>query len=129
MTEEALSMEEAKLKLSQLRIYLPNASSRLLYEYGRFLSEYLNPRLVPSGFVIRCELALLDLQNGIHGFTQEPIENDLVGCPPIIFTLLRAEIPDIAKAIFPKDFADQVIEFIEEVRAEKQRQKTLPPSD
>ncbi|MCD4810999.1 hypothetical protein K8R14_00095 [bacterium] len=119
-------MEEACQKLAELEKYIPDDTSNgLLYEYGRFLVDYLNPELNSKGFYFGCSLALYDLQRGVNGFTGEPIQSGFSHYPPIIFNLLRAEIPRIADAIFPEDFAQEVKQHIEEV--EKSIYGTTPP--
>lgn len=116
MSEQALSMEDAKQKLTRLEELIPDDPSQgLLYEFGRQLAGYLNPQLVPQGFVMACELALYDLQAGVNGFSGKPIQSSLVGYPPPIYALLRIEVPRIAEAIFPAEFAAGVKTFIEEV--------------
>ncbi len=122
MTEQALSMDDAKLKLARLEDHIVGSTNELI-KFGRFLSEYLNDQLVPMGFVMGCELALNDLRQGVNGFTGKPIQNDLVGYPPIIYYLLRMEIPNIAAAVFPEDFANSVKDHIAEVNAKMQEQK------
>ncbi len=77
--EQALSMDEPKQKLAKLEEYLPGANPQTTCEFGRFLAEYLNPELMPQGFVMGCELALQDLQAGVNGFSGKPIQNRLVG--------------------------------------------------
>ena len=117
MSQEALDMKEARGKLANLKTFMPETNDQVL-AFGRFLSEYLNPQLVPQGFVMGCELALHDLQAGVHGFTGKPIQSSLVGYPPMIYALVRMEIPKIADAVFPKDFAEGVKAFIAEVNAD-----------
>lgn len=124
MSEQALSMEEPKKKLANLQEFLPDANNELVYDFGRHLAGYLNSELVPQGFVMGCELALYDLQEGINGFTGEPVQSKLVGYPPMIFRLLRMEIPNIAAAIFPADFADGVKNFVEQVNAKIREERT-----
>lgn len=123
MSEQALSMEEPKKKLANLREFIPDANHELLYDFGRHLASYLNSELVPQGFVMGCELALYDLQVGVNGFTGKPIQSSLVGYPPIIYALLRMKIPNIAAAIFPADFAEQVKAFVEQVKAKMREER------
>ena len=117
---QALSMDEAKQKLAKLEEFIPDAPDGLLYEFGLFLAGYLGPKLVPMGFVLGCELALHDLRAGVNGFTSKPIQGRLVGYPPMIYDLLRMEIPCIADAIFPVEFAAGVKTFIEAVNQKMQ---------
>jgi len=71
-----------------------------------------------------CELALYDLQTGVNGFTGKPIQSRLVGYPTMIYALLRMEIPRIADAIFPAEFAAGVKTCIEEVNAKMQAERS-----
>lgn len=126
MTQQvALSMEDAKQKLMRLEEHISDDTSEgLIYEFGRLLAGRLNPELVPMGFVIGCHLLLYDLQKGVDGFTKEPIRSKLIGYPPMIYALLRMEIPTIAEAIFPAEFAAGVKDFVEEVNQKMREEKT-----
>ena len=123
MSEQALSMDEPKQKLSKLEELIPNAPDGLLYDFGCYLAGYLNPQLVPMGFVMGCELALYDLQTGVNGFTGKPLQSRLVGYPPMIYALLRMEIPRIADAVLPAEFAASVKNYIEQVNAKMQAER------
>jgi hypothetical protein len=111
---QALPMDDAKKKLANLEEHMPGAIDPLVYEFARYLSEHLNPQLVPMGFVMACELALSDLATGKDG-RGNPIRNGAVGYPPQIYGLLRLNIPQITDAVFPTAFADGVKNFLEEV--------------
>lgn len=116
--EKVLSTDEAKEKLAELEKHMPKASDEVVYKFGHFLAGRLNnPEIVPQGFVMACELALYDLQQGVDGFSNKPIQSSLVGYPPMIYGLLRMEIPEIAKAVFPEDFAAEVKTMFDEVNA------------
>lgn len=123
MEAPALSMDEAKQKLAKLEDFMPNAANELVYHFGKYLAGRLNPELVPQGFVMGCELALYDLQKGVDGFTNEPIRGKLVGYPPMIYALLRMEIPRIAKAVLPEAFAKEVKDFIEQIKTEMRKER------
>ena len=123
MNEPALSMDEPKQKLAKLEELIPDAPNGLLYDFGRYLAGYLNPELVPMGFVMGCELALYDLQTGVNGFTGKPLQSRLVGYPPMIYVLLRMEIPRIADAVLPAEFAASVKNYIEQVNAKMQAER------
>jgi len=115
MTEQALSMTEPKQKLMRVEEFVPNPT-KLTGCFGRFLAEYLGDHeLLPQDFVMGCELAINDLQTGVNGYSGKSIQNRLVGYPPQIYALLRMEIPRIAEAVFPADFAEEVKKFIKEV--------------
>lgn len=120
MNEQALSMDEPKQKLAKLEELIPAAPNNLLYDFGRHLAGYLNPQLVPMGFVVGCEMALHDLQTGVNSFTGKPIRSRLVGYPPAIYALLLMEIPRIADAVLPTEFAASVKNHLEQVNAKMQ---------
>ena len=112
-----------KEKLRNLREHMPDQNDQI-YSFGAYLADRLNPELVPEGFNMAAELALYDLQKGVNGFTGKPIQSRLVGYPPMIYGILRMQVPEIAKAVCPEDFAKGVIEFYEQVNAEM-RKKAL----
>lgn len=110
-------MKDAKERLMDISI--DDDTDNLIKEFSRFLSPRLNDELVPVGFVLGCDLALYDLalydlSKGINGYTQEPIKNRLVGYPSMIYMLIKARVPEIAKAIFPSEFADEVSKICSE---------------
>ena len=109
-------MEPIKEKLKNLREYMPEQED-LVYEFGAYLAQRLNPELVSEGFNMAAELALYDLQTGVDGFTGKPLMNRLVGYPSAIYGFLRFQVPDIAKAVCPEEFAHGVREFQEKVNA------------
>ncbi len=110
--DKAIDMKEAKEILMDISI--DGDTGNLIKEFSRFLSPRLNDELVPVGFVLGCDLALYDLSKGINGYTQEPINNRLVGYPNMIYTLIKARVPEIAKVIFPSEFADEVLKICNE---------------
>ena len=115
--EGMIPTEPIKEKLRNLRQYMPKRDD-IIYEFGAYLADRLNPELVPEGFNMIVERALHDLQKGTNGCTGQPIRNSrLVGNPPIMYGLLRTQIPDIAAAVCPEDFAKGVRECYEQVNA------------
>ena len=102
--ESAIPMSEIKEKLLKLKEYWSSADDTIC-EFARLLSGRLNNQLVPSGFYIAAELLIYDLQKGIDGFTNEPIRSKLVGYPPIIYTLIRINLEQVAEKVCPEDFA------------------------
>jgi hypothetical protein len=117
---DAISMKEAKKKLMNLE--LENDVQDLMKEFGKFLSPRLNDELVPAGFVLGCELALYDLSKGINGYTGEPLRNRLVVYPPLIYSLIRMRFTDIAYAVFPESFANDVKDIIEKINKSAKEQ-------
>ena len=108
MRIELQSMEEPKKKLAKLEELIPDTANELVYDFGRFVSPYLNSRLVPLGFVRLCEAAIHDLSQALSGVTGRPIAGRLVGLSPGAYALLHLQVPNIADAIFPKEFANAV---------------------
>ena len=103
---EAIPMDEVKNKLNNLKEHLPDQED-VIYEFGKFLAGRLNPQLNPRGFNLGMELAFYDLQQGVDGFTRKPIEGRLAGYPSQLYTALSLSAPEIAKAVCPKDFAEE----------------------
>lgn len=68
-----------------------------------------------------CELALYDLSIGINGYTGEQMNNRLVGYPPLIYALIRMRFVDIAHAIFPESFANDVRDIIEKMKSSSKK--------
>ena len=108
MRIDAQSMEEPKRKLAKLEELIPDAANEMVYDLGRFVSPYLNPELIPLGFVRLCETAIHDLKHGVSGVSGRPIVSRLVGHSPMIYATLHTEISNIADAIFSKEFAGAV---------------------
>src|SRR6476660_2020233 len=108
MRIEAQSMEEPRRKLLKLEELIPATANEMVYDFGRFVSPYLNSQLIPLGFVRLCEAAIHDLKHALSGLTGMPIVGRLVGLSPGAYGLLHLEVSNIADAIFPKDFASAV---------------------
>lgn len=101
-------------KLRRLEKYLPDELD-VIYDYGRFLADRLNPEIVPEGFVLAASLATHDLREGVDGFTGEQIDNRLTMYPPFFYDLLFLLTSRIAHAVYPEDFAGKVDVFLQEV--------------
>ncbi|PJE81236.1 hypothetical protein COU58_03555 [Candidatus Pacearchaeota archaeon CG10_big_fil_rev_8_21_14_0_10_32_42] len=112
--DEVISMEPVKEKLKNLRKYMPNQDDTI-YDFGAYLADRLNPELFSQGFNMAAELALYDLQTGVDGFSGQPIRSRLVGYPSMIYGLLSMQVPQIAEAVCPEDFAKGVKDFYEQV--------------
>ena len=109
MTEfrtNGIETAEAALKLGAFQDETVNPR---VVEFAHYLSGRLYDRLVPSGFIMASTLALYDLQAGVDGFTSAPIENSLVGLSNSEHDELLASVPGLARAAFPEDFADEVL--------------------
>ena len=60
-------MDEPRRKLAKLEELIPGTNNEMIYDFGRFVSPYLNPELIPLGFVRLCEAAIHDLTHGVSG--------------------------------------------------------------
>lgn len=111
----AISPDEANLKLNELEKHMPNPDPTVC-EFGRYLVTRFNSELmIPEGFVMGCELVLLDLSTGIELFSLKRVTSSLARQPPMVYEMLHNSIPHIAEAIFPEDFATAVKDAIPEV--------------
>ena len=122
MTEslEAISMEPVKEKLVNLTTHLPRQDN-VFYEFVRyFASTIKSPKLNAHGFGFKYELALLDLMKGgdygKYGRVTIPAEfSHLIGYPSSFYALLGISLPEIARAVCPPEFAEEVIRVHEEI--------------
>jgi len=91
-------------------------------DFAAFLADRFSDdqELVPLGFLMASQLALIDLEKGIDGFTQKPIDRKyaITRLPREHLRLLNLVFPTIAKAVTPQDFAAQVEEIEKSVRNE-----------
>jgi hypothetical protein len=112
--EQIILTEPIKEKLRNLRDYMPG-QDETTYQFGAYLAERLNPEIVPQGFYLAAQLALYDLENGVDGFTRQPIRNELAGLPLLMYIILQGKIVSIAEAVTPADFASDVRKMSKEV--------------
>lgn len=129
MTEEkleskAISMEPMKEKLRNLKEYLPGEDN-FMYNFGKYLADTLNPELIPEGFNLACELAIDALRKGgdYGSYGKVKVPPSLVGCPSMLYSVLRMRIPAIAKAACPPEFAEEVNKVYKEVNAKIKEKK------
>ena len=101
-----LQTEPVKEKLRNLQKYLPGQSP-LVYEFGKYLADYLHPELYPEGFSLMCRTALQYIKQG-KDFRDRPISKALVGHDPKIYERLENTIPQIIDAVCPPEFARAV---------------------
>lgn len=101
--------------LKEIEKNLPSAN-KTIWNYARFVSKYLPEQLTPDDFVLANCFAIIDLERG-HDGDKKPITEhpDLTLQGGIIYDLLRINIPRIATALFPSDFANAVSEIMERV--------------
>lgn len=103
-----LSMYETREKLRKLDEYLQCDPEGLLVAFGRVLADRLHDLLNPAGFAQTCIQALGDLPLGKNRETQQQIYSSLVGQSHMLYQAIREEIPTIADAVLPPDFAADV---------------------
>lgn len=107
----AVPMADARDKMLRLEEIAPGNSVEPIYSFMRYLADERitdNDRLSPTGYVMLCELALIDLETGINGFTGQPINNSLTGYPSDIYLAIRGAAVDAAKHLFTEQFATAV---------------------
>ena len=85
------------------------------YDFGDYLATRLNPQLSPLGFNMTFKLTLYDLQMGVNGFTQKPVPHSLSGMPAAVYAVMGMDIPRIARAVCPPDFAEKVDQVYAEI--------------
>ena len=78
------------------------------YNFGNYLATRLNPEISPMGFNVAFQMTLYDLRTGVNGFTQKPVPHSLSGMPAAVYAVMERNIPRIAKAVCPTDFAEKV---------------------
>ncbi len=115
-----IPMEEPRKRLMRLEEHIPDDNSNgLLHEFGRFLAGYISQARVSAiGFVIDCEYAMHDIQTGLNRRTMKVMQNRLTGQLPSVYKSLHAQVPVIAEAIFPPNFAAAVQRCFEEFNTE-----------
>ncbi len=101
-------------RLLGLREYMPGQTD-IVYSFGKYLADHMNPNIVPQGFVLGAHLALYDIEQGVDSRSNKKIGGSLAGQQPMIYRILEMEIPLIARAIFPHDFAGKVDRITEMV--------------
>ncbi|MFH1210122.1 MAG: hypothetical protein V1663_05025 [archaeon] len=111
---DAISTEEMKAKLQNLREHMPD-EDQFTYDFGNYLATRLDQELNPMGFNMVVELTLYDLQKGINGFTGKPTPISLSGMPAPVYVVMKMNIPSIARAVCPSDFADKVEQVYTEI--------------
>lgn len=113
--EDAISMMEVGQKLQTPEQFLPGREE-VFYGICKYFGERLGDReLHPLGFIMESQLTAYDLNKGVSGWTGKPVPAHLTGYPSLIYTLFTVEVPEIAKAVCPEDFAAKVETAYEEI--------------
>ena len=111
---DTISTEEMKTRLQNLRAHMPGEPN-FTYDFGAYLATRLKPQLNPIGFDREVRLTLYDLQKGVNGFTGKPVPHSLNGMPAPVYAIMEMNIPRIARAVCPSDFADKVDQVYTEI--------------
>lgn len=112
---EAMQMDEVAEKLQNLEEHMPDASD-ILIAFGKFLAGRLRDHeLVPEGFTMAVALAAYDLRKGVDGFTGDPIDNELVGQPSYVYSILEMSAVDLARAVCPPEFTAGVEQMMKSI--------------
>lgn len=106
----AIPMDDACEKLANLSYHLPETKSDLIYSFGSFLASRLERcTFEPEGFFMAYFLAINELETGIDSHTGKRLDHVLVGYPPFVYLFLAKSMRDVARTVFPMEFADQVV--------------------
>jgi hypothetical protein len=105
----AMSMDEPRRKLENLREFIPKATAELC-ELGYILASYLEPtpQLGPRDFATVCNKVFKDLSAGVKYQRRVPGSATLTGNPQAFYITLRIWLPEVVKAVLPETFATEV---------------------
>ena len=117
-TLKAISTDGMKTRLENLEEYMPG-EPQFTYDFAKFLAKRLNPRLYAVGFNLAFQLGIYDAKKGVDGFTNEHLPGSISQMPAPVYVALEMNIPKIAKAVCPEDFAEEVKKAYEEIHGEK----------
>ncbi len=112
-------------KMLQIEKLAPHcAGGAMTYRLVRYMasseSTYLRAgeTLFPEIFLMTFVTAVNDAEKGVNSFTGERVPRTIANMSPLIYGLVRRDIPVIADAVFPPQFATEVKEVYESVKAE-----------
>lgn len=112
-------------KMLQIEKLAPRcAGDSMTYRIVRYMagaeSTYLRHGEVmyPEIFLMTFTTALDDAERGVNSFTGARVPRTIAGMSPLIYSLVRRDLPVIADAIFPPEFATEVKELYASVMQE-----------
>lgn len=107
--DKAIPMEQARKKLKKLERYMPE-QHHLVYDFAAYLADKIKTELAPLGFVLTANIALNDLQKVDKDTisARKSIDSHLTDYNSTAYNELSLMIPEIAKAVLPDEFADEV---------------------
>jgi hypothetical protein len=88
---------------------------------GKKLADRIGGGVVPMGYVMATELLTHDCQEGIDGFTGEPLPTSIAGYPPVMYGMFRMQAEQFAKGAFGEEFGDQVSQTYTAIFARSQQ--------
>jgi len=97
-----VELAEVKNKLKNLARYSPRLNQDV-YLFAAYLATYAHTGWLTLDFDRQAELALKDLEDGFHGYTDERIKGKLARKTPEFYEKLRERLPEIKEAIFGEE--------------------------
>lgn len=120
MLDGVFSLVEAKQKLLKIKELMPESSEDVVL-FARYLSDRLHDEVNAAGFLIGCEISIMELKDGA-GIGEKPLDsmyNRFRNMPKDLYIHLRTRIPHIARAVLPEQEVATVLWEFE--KSEKQR--------
>ncbi len=120
-----VSVSDVISKILQIEKLAPRcAGDTITYRFMRYMASsqasYLrsSETLFPEIFLMVFTQALNDAANGENSFTGEPIPRTFAQLSPIMYALVKRDLPVIADAIFPPEFSAELKEIFASVNTE-----------
>lgn len=116
----AIEMKDAAAKLHDRALLAQmKPASDHFYDFCALLADRIKDQgeLLPQGFAMAVELLIYDLNKGISGYTNEPMNSRLVGLPPVVFRLMKSLLYNRLALVLPMAFVEAVHVFEEEVKS------------
>jgi hypothetical protein len=112
-------------KIMQIEKLAPRcAGDSITHRFMRYMASreamYLreDETVFPEIFLMIFVTALSDAASGVNSFTGERFPRTIANQSSLIYSLVERDLPVIADAIFPPEFATEVKDLIESVKAE-----------
>jgi hypothetical protein len=72
--------------------------------------------VVPLGMLTATQLYLYDINEGVSGFTGEPMPGEVVGMPQVMGSIVQMAVEDVARDAFGDEYADELLKIQREIR-------------
>ena len=83
----------------------------------RGLTERINEGgVVPLGMLMATQSYLYDINEGVSGFTGEPMPGEVVGMPQVMGSIVQMAVEDVARDAFGDEYADELLKIQREIR-------------